>query len=131
MKTHVNPPALFASLPHGFSQAVVAAGARTVFVSGQTAWDANKQIVGRTLAEQARQALRNVRTAIESAGGSLADVVTLRIYVVQRAAEGMDGIGAALREAFSIDPPASTWIGVAFLAAPDFLVEIEAVAVLD
>jgi enamine deaminase RidA (YjgF/YER057c/UK114 family) len=102
-----------------------------VFISGQTAWDANKQIVGRTLAEQTRQALRNVRAAVEAAGGSLADVVTLRIYIVQRAAGEIEAIGAALRDAFPIDPPASTWIGVAFLAVPEFLVEIEAVAVLD
>jgi enamine deaminase RidA (YjgF/YER057c/UK114 family) len=130
-KIHLNPPMLFPSLPHGFSQAVVATGARTVFISGQTAWDAGKQIVGSTLAQQARQALSNVRMAAEAAGGSLADVVTLRIYIVQRAVEEIDAIGGVLKDTFPLDPPASTWIGVAFLAMPDFLIEIEAVAVLD
>jgi enamine deaminase RidA (YjgF/YER057c/UK114 family) len=45
-KRTIDPPGLFPSLPHGFSQVVVASGARTVFVSGQTAWDANRQLVG-------------------------------------------------------------------------------------
>jgi enamine deaminase RidA (YjgF/YER057c/UK114 family) len=67
----LNPANLFSSVEHGFSQAVVASGSRTVFVSGQTAWDASKQIVGRTVREQAAQALRNVRIAVESAGDDL------------------------------------------------------------
>jgi enamine deaminase RidA (YjgF/YER057c/UK114 family) len=78
-KQHVNPASLFASVEHGFSQVVVASGAKTVFISGQTAWDANKQIVGRNCGEQARQALQNVQTAVEAAGGTLSDIVALRI----------------------------------------------------
>jgi enamine deaminase RidA (YjgF/YER057c/UK114 family) len=54
-----------------------------VFISGQTAWDVRKNIVGgESLLEQARQALRNVQAAIEAIGGTLRDVVALRIYIV-------------------------------------------------
>jgi enamine deaminase RidA (YjgF/YER057c/UK114 family) len=130
-KEHVNPATLFPSVEFGFSQIVIASGARTVFISGQTAWDVNRQIVGRTLGEQARQALRNVKAAVEAAGGTLDDIVTLRIYVVQQAAQSIEPIGSALREVFATNPPASTWIGVSSLAVPDFLVEIEATAVLE
>jgi 2-iminobutanoate/2-iminopropanoate deaminase len=130
-KQHLNPPSLFSSVEHGFSQAVVASGARLVFISGQTAWDANKKIVGRTLGEQTRQALRNVKTAVEAAGGNLQDVVALRIYIVHQTDENLAEIGRALREFFPTNPPASTWIGISSLANPDFLVEIEATAVLD
>ena len=130
-KEYVNPPSLFPSVQHGFSQVVVVSGARTAFISGQTAWDANKQIVGRTLSEQAKQALLNVKAAVEAAGGRLSDIVALRIYIVQHAAQNLDEVGIALREAFTTNPPASTWIGVSSLAVPDFLIEIEAVAVLD
>jgi enamine deaminase RidA (YjgF/YER057c/UK114 family) len=129
-KQHVNPPSLFPSLEHGFSQAVVASGARIVFISGQTAWDVNKRIVGKSMSEQARSALRNVRAAVEAAGGHLSDIVALRIYFVAVAAE-IDGIGTALRDVFATVPPASTWIGVARLARPEFLIEIEATAVLE
>jgi 2-iminobutanoate/2-iminopropanoate deaminase len=130
-KAHVNPPSLFASTEHGFSQIVIASGARTVFISGQTAWDANKQIVGRSLGEQARQALRNVEAAVRAAGGSLTDIVALRIYIVHHAAQNLEPIGSALRQWFPTNPPTSTWIGVASLAVPDFLIEIEATAVLE
>jgi enamine deaminase RidA (YjgF/YER057c/UK114 family) len=129
-KKLVNPDALFSSAEHGFSQVVVASGERTVFISGQTAWDANKQIVGKNCDEQARQALRNVKTAVEAAGGSLSDIVSLRIYVVD-IAENVGAVGGVLREAFPIEPPTSSWIGVTALAVPAFLIEIEATAVLD
>jgi enamine deaminase RidA (YjgF/YER057c/UK114 family) len=133
VKEHLNPKTLFPSLPHGFSQIVVASGRKRVFISGQTAWDAEKRIVGgSSLLEQARQALRNVQTAIEAAGGKLRDVVALRIYIVNYQAESASAIGNALREFFSPEnSPASTWIGVSALAVPDFLIEIEATAVLD
>lgn len=130
-KTPVNPPSLFPSVQHGFSQAVVARGARTVFISGQTAWNAEKRIVGRTLGEQAAQALRNLEAAVKAAGGGLADIVALRIYIVQHSRQDLAAVGSALRATFTTDPPASTWIGVAFLAAPEFLIEIEATAVLE
>lgn len=130
-KEHINPGTLFRSIEHGFSQVVVASGARTVHISGQTAWNADKKIVGRTLAEQTRQALGNVKAAVEAAGGNLGDVVALRIYIVREADQTLEPVGKALREWFPKNPPASTWIGVSWLAVPDFLIEIEAVAVLE
>jgi enamine deaminase RidA (YjgF/YER057c/UK114 family) len=131
-KESINPPTLFASLPHGFSQAVVCSGGRTVHVSGQTAWDASRRIVGgRDLGEQTRQALRNLRTALLAAGGSLANVVSLRIYLVNFQPDQGGPVSEALRAFFPESPPASTWIGVSALASPDFLVEIEAIASLD
>ncbi len=130
---HLNPDTLFPSLPIGFSQVVVSQGGKTVYLSGQTAWDANKQIVGGDdLGEQTRQALRNIRLGVEAAGGSLTDVVSLRIYIVNPKPEDTGPVGEALREFFPADtPPASTWIGVTSLAVRDFLIEIEAIAVID
>jgi 2-iminobutanoate/2-iminopropanoate deaminase len=132
-KEYVNPNSLFSSLPHGFSQMVIASGRKMVFISGQTAWDARKNIVGgESVLEQARQAFRNLDTAIKAAGGTLKDIVALRIYVVDYQAESGTAVGTALREFFSSqNPPASTWIGVSALAVPEFLIEIEATAVLD
>lgn len=130
---YLNPNSLFSSLPRGFSQVVIATGRKMVFVSGQTAWDVRKNIVGGdSVLEQARQAFLNLETAMEAAGGTLKDVVALRIYVVDYQAESGTALGTALREFFSPEnPPASTWIGVSALAVPEFLIEIEATAVLD
>ena len=132
-KKHLNPPTLFPSLPLGFSQIVTARGGTTVYVSGQTAWDPEKRIVGgNDLGEQTRQALRNIRSAVETAGGAMSDVVSLRIYVVNYKRADARAIGEALSEFFPADaPPASTLLGVSSLAVEEFLIEIEAIAVID
>lgn len=132
-KQYLNPETLFPSLPIGFSQAVVSQGGKTVYLSGQTAWDASKQIVGgNDIGEQTRQALRNVQHALEAAGGSRYDLVSLRLYVVKPSPRDIEAVGEVLREFFSAQtPPASTWIGVSSLAVEEFLIEIEAIAVLD
>ena len=127
----INPDSLFPSREHGFSQIVTASGRKTIYISGQTAWDKHRQIIGgRDLGQQARQALRNVQTAIEAVGGTLTDIVALRIYIVDYRPDQAETVGGALREFFPEDTrPASTWIGVSALAVPDFLIEIEATAV--
>ena len=132
-KEHINPATLFPSVPLGFSQIVTACGGKTVYISGQTAWDAGKQIVGgNDLGQQTRQALRNVRTAVETAGGAISDVVSMRIYVVNYKRADAGPIGEALGEFFPRErPPASTLLGVSSLAVEDFLIEIEAIAVID
>jgi enamine deaminase RidA (YjgF/YER057c/UK114 family) len=130
-KSAINPEAVFRSLDHGFSQAVVASGSKTVYVSGQTAWDSKRRLVGGTdLEEQARQAFSNIQAVVEAAGPTSADVVSVRIYVVDYAPEKALPVGRAFRNCFSGKiKPASTWVGVAALADPGFLIEIEATAV--
>src|SRR5437867_767524 len=83
---------------------------------------ADMHVVGRSPGEQARQALRNIRVAVEAAGGNLSDIVMLRIYFVHQSAQNIEAIGSALRDVFTTNPPASTWIGVSSLAVPDFLI---------
>jgi enamine deaminase RidA (YjgF/YER057c/UK114 family) len=76
--------------------------------------------------------LGHLEKAMEAAGGTLKDIVALRIYVVDYEAESGTAVSTALREFFSPkNPPASNWIGVSALADPEFLIEIEATAVLD
>lgn len=130
--TRINPPDLFDSTQYGFSQVVVAEGRRTVYCSGQVAWDAAEDIgAPDDLGEQARRALRNVERAVAAAGGSLRDVATLRIYIAGDHIRHTRAVREALLAAFPPDAqPATTWIGVTALANPEFLVEIEAVAVL-
>jgi len=133
MRESINPPSLFPSLEHGFSQAVVASGRRTAYISGQVAWNADRQIVGGSdLEAQARQAFTNLRTVVLAAGGTLDSVVIVRMYVVNYRPEHASIVGGVFQSFFSGDTkPASTWIGVAALANPAFLIEVEAVAVID
>ena len=132
-KEHINPVTLFPSVAHGFSQVIATRGGKTIYISGQTAWDAEKRLVGgNSLDAQAKQALENVRHAVGAAGGSLADVVTLRLYLVNYRPADANSLGGVLREFFpGVHPPTSTWIGVSSLAVAGFLIEIEAVAVVE
>jgi len=132
-KEHINPPELFPSLQYGFSQIVTSTGGKTVYLSGQVAWNAHRQLVGAgDLGIQTRAALKNIATALTIAGGSLTDVVSMRIYIVEDVLAEDHHVGAALREFFPPEhAPATTWIGVRALANKDFLVEIEAVAVIE
>ncbi len=132
-KVYLNPPELFPSQQYGFSQIVVSRGGALVHLSGQVAWDADEQIGGTgDLAAQTRRALANVEMAVRAAGGTRDDIVSLRLYIVSTQL----GQGRIIREALlaffdSKRLPVSTWIGVVALANPDFLIEIEAAAVID
>lgn len=132
-KEFLNPKELFDSRKYGFSQIVTVTGGKMVFMSGQVAWDENQQIIGgQDLGAQARQALENIRTGLESAGGTLTDVVSMRIYIKADQMDNSRGVRQALLEFFPGEkPPATTWIAVHSLANPEFLIEIEPIAVIE
>lgn len=133
METHINPKELFNSTDFGFSQIVVRERGKLVFISGQVAWDENRNIVGEgDLEQQAEKTLSNLKVAIEAAGGTLKDIAMLRIYVVNYQPKDAVVIGAVLRKYFgTARPPASSWIGVQSLANEKFMLEIEAQAVIE
>jgi enamine deaminase RidA (YjgF/YER057c/UK114 family) len=113
-----------------YSQAVVVEGSvRTIYVGGQNAVSADGRVVGvGDLAAQTEQVFENLRTLLAAAGATLHDVVKWTVFVVQ---------GQDLRPGFAVfqkawgtaPPPVVTAAFVAGLAHPDFLVEIEAVAI--
>lgn len=121
-----------------YRQVSVATGSRHVFVAGQVARDGDGNPVGEgDLAAQVEQCYRNVGTALAAAGGSVADLAKVTVYVVDWSLdkmpllmEGLARASAGLGAGAGPLPP-STLIGVAALAEPDLMVEIEATAVLD
>ena len=111
----------------GYSRAV-RVGDR-VHVSGTVATDEDGSVVGEgDPGAQARQAIDNVRSALEQAGGTLRDVVRTRVYLVD--VDDSTAVGDAHAEAFGDVRPASTMLAVEELIEPAFLVEIEADAVV-
>ena len=126
----LNPATVADTLQYGFSQAVVVEGGRRVHLSGQVGVDADERLVGHDLESQTRAAIDNVASILEEVGGDLSHVVMLRLYVVESARDDQKFIGRALRERFAIDPPATSWIIVSGLSEPEWLIEIEAEAVL-
>jgi enamine deaminase RidA (YjgF/YER057c/UK114 family) len=111
----------------GFSRAVRVAD--TVYVSGTVAWSDDGKLAGAgDMYAQAKQAIRNVETALVQAGASLKDVVRTRIYVTDIAR--LEEAARAHGEAFGEIRPASSMVEVSALAEPEMLFEIEAIAVI-
>jgi enamine deaminase RidA (YjgF/YER057c/UK114 family) len=128
--THLNPEGMHSN--PAYSQAVAVTGnAKTIYVGGQNAVNAEGQVVGAgDMAAQTEQVLANVETVLAAAGASLHDVIKWNVYVVQ-GHDFMPGY-AVFQEKWgtSAKPPIVTAAIVAGLAGPDFLVEIDAIAVV-
>ncbi len=75
---------------------------------------------------------RNVRTALEAAGATLADVAKFNIYMVDYSWDALEALMSAAKEVFGDDYPltANTLVGVASLWLPELLVEVDAVAII-
>jgi enamine deaminase RidA (YjgF/YER057c/UK114 family) len=125
----INPEGLYE--PPVYTQLAVGRGSRVVFVSGQVGLDADGNLVSDDVVEQAEQAFRNIRTAVEALGGSVADIAKLTIFVVGHRPELAQPLLAARAAALGDHLPASTFLGVEKLIRAELLVEVEAVAVLD
>jgi enamine deaminase RidA (YjgF/YER057c/UK114 family) len=102
---------------------------KLVFVSGLTAKNERGEIVGvGDVRAQTRQVCENLRAAMRAAGGSLADIMRVDVYIKDMA--GFKDIHDIRREYFGPNPPASTMVAVAGFTNPDMLIEINAIAVL-
>ncbi|MGV9451686.1 RidA family protein [Streptomyces sp. NPDC003635] len=126
-----------AGLPEigAYRQLAIASGSRMVFIAGQVAWDDKGVTVGEgDLAAQVERCYLNVATALSAAGGTLADLAKLTVYVVDwtpdKMPQLMEGIGRAGERLGALPVPPATLIGIAALDVPEHLVEIEATAVI-
>jgi len=116
--------------PSAYSQAVKVTGAQTIlFLSGQVAYDDKGGPAHRgDIVGQAREVFRAIKAQVEEGGGTLANVVKLNTYLtdIRHRAD----IVPVREEFFGKKLPASTLVAVAALAHPDWLIEVEAIAVL-
>ncbi len=120
--------------PRGYSNGILApAGARTLYIAGQIAWDKDQRLVGgANFALQFRQALSNVAAVMAQAGGPESRLVRVTVYVSDKRAylAATREIGAAWREIIGPWYPAMSLVEVAALLEDGALVEIEGTAVV-
>jgi enamine deaminase RidA (YjgF/YER057c/UK114 family) len=112
--------------PHAIS---VRGAGQLVFISGMVANRADGSVVGiGDIEAQTRQVCENLKAAAEAAGGTLDDICRVDVYV--RNMEHFDAIHKVRREYFTGVPPASTMVEISKFTRPDYLIEINAIAVL-
>ena len=127
--TRINPPEL--GKPPGYSQIVDVTAGRIIFISGQTALDADGHVIGKSdFAAQAEQVFCNLGLALRASGCSAVNLVKLTVFLTD-----MENLGryreARNRFFGSVTPPAApavTLVEVSKLYGADFMIEIEAIA---
>jgi enamine deaminase RidA (YjgF/YER057c/UK114 family) len=117
---------------HGYTHAVVTKPGKLVFLAGQVANDPSGQLVGKgDLKAQTEQVFANLKTALAAAGAAFKDVVKITWNVKNYKPEDLPAL-RAIRDKYvnTAEPPASTLIGVASLFQDDYLLEVDAIAVV-
>ena len=119
--------------PTEYTQVISVTGRRLVFVAGQVSSDEHGNVVGKgDFRAQARQVYANVGTALAAAGATFSDVAKMTVFIVGFNRERDYNV---LREVRAELLPTERWanslVGVQTLAKPDYLIEVQAIAVLD
>ena len=133
MKKSMQPEVLHKVAVNGrplYSPVIVVEGRHSIFIAGQLAPDRNGNVVGKgDMSAQIRQVCLNLKAALEAAGATVNDLVRTNTYVTD--------IGEFFKhvdvrtEFFGPVPPTSSTVEVRRLSTPDFLIEIDAIAVID
>jgi enamine deaminase RidA (YjgF/YER057c/UK114 family) len=131
-KQFINPAGLH-DPSQFFTHVITARGGTMVFISGQSALDEHRRIVGHgDMRAQVRKAFSNLKLALEAAGATPEDVVKLTIFVKDYEPEDLGPIEEGLDSCFGLGREfASTLVGVERLALDGLLVEVEAIAVIE
>ena len=126
----INPGSL--PTPSTYTHVIVATGSRLVFVAGQEPEDGEGNLVGPgDLAAQARQVFANLGRALAAAGARPEQVTKITIFVANYKRESLPVIEEGRVSLFGGHKPTDTLVGVAALSRPEYLIEVDAIAVID
>ena len=116
--------------PQGYSQGIKVTGAQTIlFLAGQVAYEKDGTAKHKgDFKAQARECFMCIKRLVEAAGGNVTNVVKLNTYILDVA--NRPAYREARKEVFGDHEPASTMVQISALASPDFLIEVEAIAVV-
>lgn len=122
-----NPEALHNPTTFGYSHIAQTQGNLT-FIAGQYASDATGNVTSPNFTDQVKQSLANLRTALNAVGLDYQDVVQLRTHIVDHDTDKLATLAQHITAIWGTHPPTQTLTGVAALALPDMLFEIDAIA---
>jgi enamine deaminase RidA (YjgF/YER057c/UK114 family) len=128
-----NPETMFVPTA-GYSQVAEIRSGKLVYIAGQVPFDKSGNLMGKDdFLAQAEQVFRNLKAAVEAVGGSFSDVVKLNYFCVEAVDPSLIPQILKVRDQFvnTTNPPVSTFVVVKRLIRPEWLIEIEAVAVVD
>jgi len=117
----------------GYSQVAEVTGGKLVYIAGQIALDASGNLTGKDdFRAQAEQVFKNLDAAVRAAGGTFHDVIKLNIYCVAAVDPSLIPQFREVRDKYvnTQNPPTSTFVVVQRLVRPEWLIEVEAVAVV-
>src|SRR5262244_1229924 len=118
----------------GYSQVAEVSGGKVVFIAGQVALDRSGNLVGKDdFRAQVHQVFENLKAAVEASGGDLKNVVKLNYYCAESVDPAQIPAVREIRDKYvnTANPPTSTFVVVKRLVRPEWLIEVEAVAVVE
>jgi len=130
-KTYLNPPG--SPTPKSYHHVVTTAPGKLIFISGQVSLDSDRNIAGEgDVLAQARQAMRNLKSAVEAGGGQISDVVQITTHVVNYDPVQLEDITRTIAEFFEPEClPTNTLVGINSLSTEGLLIEIGGMAVVE
>ena len=126
-------PETMAKPTAGYSQVAEVTGGKLVYIAGQVAIDRSGNLVGKDdFRAQVQQAFENLKSAVEAAGGDFHDVVKLNYYCAESVDPAQVPVVRETRDKYvnTASPPVSTFVVVKRLVRPEWLIEVDAVAVV-
>ena len=124
----INPSSLYDGTATGMSQATIDTDTGLIFISGQVDWDTDFHTHNHDMKTQTANAAKHLITVLKEANSSVENILQLRVYVRGEVADHLEDIVPIIASTLGTSRPALTGIGVASLATPETLIEIEAVA---
>lgn len=130
---HIFNPETMARPTAGYSQVAEVTGGKIVYVAGQVALDRSGKLVGKDdFRAQVQQVFENLKAAVEAAGGDFKSVIKLNYFCAESVDPSLVPVVREIRDKYvnTSNPPTSTFVVVKRLVRPEWLIEVEAVAVV-
>jgi enamine deaminase RidA (YjgF/YER057c/UK114 family) len=125
----INPEGI--SVPETFTHVIAAKGSKMVFIAGQVAEDNGELVGAGDMAAQSRQVFANIGRCLKAAGARPDQVTKLTIFVADYKRDYLPQIEAGCVSLFGDHKPTDTLVGVAALSHADYMLEVDAVAVVE